>query len=366
VESDSPATNTPAGTTKVDDKMSFEPALLSYRSATDVAARLADKLHRCIKGKTVVVADSVFVADIGNLRAVLLVLEELEQDYCSIVETAKNIAGLREVAVQSANEGLESFTPALTPVTAAISAVSAGTTAGLGLLALFRQDVEYTGRQISVNPLAFHLALAGALERREIKKVIVPEMFLAEATNAEGSLRSKIMSIHKQRAKAWELLAKPIAYIAHLESDLDQASRLKKQALVDELADKLREVKSDLDPVTNPLSRVDARFGDVEAFLQRVGETSRLPNVARMLRAESIRSQDPIYLYAAVESSGGSFRTSRNLLRTLFVGDGLSFTGGVIVSWALLDENGAILHAGIMDACRHGRFGRIESNVLTL
>ena len=45
--------------------------------------------------------------------------------------------------------------------------------------------------------------------------------------------------------------------------------------------------------------------------------------------------------------AGGSNRIERSLFRTWFSGDGLSATGGAVVSWAILSERGAVEDGGM-------------------
>jgi hypothetical protein len=69
--------------------------------------------------------------------------------------------------------------------------------------------------------------------------------------------------------------------------------------------------------------------------------------LARLLRAEAIKTEEPIYLHAVVVSSGGHHRIARSLWRTMFYGDGLTFVGGATVRWSLLAADGSIEKGGI-------------------
>ncbi len=64
----------------------------------------------------------------------------------------------------------------------------------------------------------------------------------------------------------------------------------------------------------------------------------------------------PIYLQAQVVSSGGHNRTSRSLLRMIFLGDRLSFMGSATVRWALLGNDGTVTNGGILSERAWGRF----------
>jgi hypothetical protein len=53
-------------------------------------------------------------------------------------------------------------------------------------------------------------------------------------------------------------------------------------------------------------------------------------------------------LFAKVVASGGAYRTVRNLLRLLFLGDGAYYSGGVIVAFALCNEKGELERSGLI------------------
>ncbi len=56
--------------------------------------------------------------------------------------------------------------------------------------------------------------------------------------------------------------------------------------------------------------------------------------------------QDTYFFRAEVASAGGSYRIRRNLFRSLFWSDGLSYSGGVIVSYAFLNSEAAVVKSG--------------------
>jgi hypothetical protein len=141
-----------------------------------------------------------------------------------------------------------------------------------------------------------------------------------------------------------------VAQHVNLEPQLDTATKDKNQKLVDQLTIQVTNMRSDLDPIVTPLSRSDQKLTDLQTQWNRTDTGSGLTVLARPLRAEAIQSLKPLYLHAAIVSSGGYNRISHNFFRTMFLGDGLSFTGGAIARWALLDNDGAVKMEGIASA----------------
>jgi hypothetical protein len=91
-------------------------------------------------------------------------------------------------------------------------------------------------------------------------------------------------------------------------------------------------------------------LSDLQTQWNQTDAASGMTVLARLLRAEAIRKLDPLYLHAAIVTSGGYNRITHNLFRTLFVGDGLSFTGGTVARWALLEDDGTVKLGGIASA----------------
>ena len=96
-------------------------------------------------------------------------------------------------------------------------------------------------------------------------------------------------------------------------------------------------------------TQIDQRFDALQSQLSKPDtDGSGLTIFARLLRAESIGARSPMLVHVRVLTAGGSNRVSRSLFRTMFTGDGLSSSGGAVVSWAILSEHGAIEDGGII------------------
>jgi hypothetical protein len=233
--------------------------------------------------------------------------------------------------------------------------VSAFLSAALGLVSIFREDVEYHGAQTAIDSLAFELALAAQLTRGDNKaaKVFVPDLMgVPLSESSKGSLRDRLEGVQNSKTKAWASIGPAIKQLVQLEAELDQATKEKNQKVVDRLSSEVGYTRRDIDPLVSPLGRADQRFDNLQAQWAQVDQTTGLSPLARLLRAEAIHALQPLYLHAAIVSSGGHHRISHNLFRTMFLGDGLSFAGGAIARWALLEKEGSVADGGIVTVQR--------------
>jgi len=360
------------GTTTVDDKMVFGPQRLSYASADAIAAQITSQVKKEVSGNLVIIANTALLVDFSNLQAVYLNLESLQRDYDAVSSYADAMnqrragaerepertglevldSGAMEV-VPAADAGLGALgivglaAAAVTPLGPITSVIGAA----IGLVSLFRQDVVYQGTVTAVDGLAFELALAARVKAAGASCVYVPDLaFIPSANPSLGSVGDRLADIQDSKAKAWGAIGPVLAELVYLEAQLDVATREKNQTLVDQLSSEVASLRSDLDPVTAPLNRADQKLADLQTQWNQTDATSGMTVLARLLRAEAIRKLNPLYLHAAIVASGGYNRISHNLFRTVFVGDGLSFTGGAIARWALLKDDGAVDLGGIASA----------------
>ena len=353
------------GKTTVDDKMVFEPERLSYQSADYLAKQIAYAVMNELKGKTVVIAGTAFLADLANLQAVAVRVDEVKGDYEVLAQHAKTIEERKRrpppvvEVVSKTKSPVKGVAPklAIGAGSAALGPVTAGLTAALGLVSLFREDVDYRGIQTVINPLAFELALAAKVKAGGATRVFVPDLVvLSPPQTGPDFLRGKLTAVQQAKAEVWQAVGPLVSELVWLDTELDRAAREKNQDLVNQLSLKLAELRRDLDPVTEPLRRVDQRLADMQAAGDKTDELTGLTMLARWLRAEGIQAMAPCYLHAQVVSSGGHNRTSRSLLRMIFCGDGLSFMGGATARWALLGKDGAVANGGIVSERAFGRF----------
>jgi hypothetical protein len=232
--------------------------------------------------------------------------------------------------------------------------------AALGLIGLLKQDVEYHGAQTPIDSLSFEIALAAHVKRAGAEAAIVPDlMVVTSAIDSEGSLNFRLKQLQDAKFSAWNAVGPLIANLIKLERQLDELTTAagKKdpkdaadQKRIDALAAKIADARRDLEPLSLPLERADQKFADLQTQWSQQDTQTGLSLLARLLRAEAIQAMKGTYLHAAVVASGGYHRISHSLLRMIMLGDGLSFAGGAIARWALLNERGEVLRGGILNA----------------
>jgi hypothetical protein len=361
-DSDSNAVTPLEGKTTIDDQMFFEPERLSYVSAAAIAGNIAAEIEEEIKGQVVVIAGTQLLVDLTNLQAVYLRLESLRKEYSALTSLVEIVVGRRLAAKKITEEDAapqSESNPSLATAMMGITPVGAAFQAAIGLASLLREDVEYHGAKTTVDTLAFEIALADRLKVSEAKSVFIPDLMLMQtAQSGGGSLQERLNQVQQARTNAWEIIGPLVAELVRLEADLDLAVKEKDQARVNALTTQVSELRRDMQPVSDPLSRADRALAELQTQWNEA-DSSNVSMLARLLRAEVIQSRNPRYVHARVVSSGGHHRIRRNLFRMLFLGDGLSFAGGATVRWALLDAEGAVLKGGIMVERRRtsSRFG---------
>jgi hypothetical protein len=340
------------GKTSIDDKMFFEPERLSYESADDIATRIVAQITKQIKDKTVVIAGEHFLADLGNLHAAYVTLETLKNDYNAICTNSGTlVSNLSLMTVDS----VTTITAAAAASLGAVSVIPAASTvlqATLGIASLLREDVEYHGAHVQIDSLSFEIALASRVTEHA-SRGLVPALFVLTApVTDEGSLVSRLREVQKAKERAWKVVGPVVAELVRLEADLDRAVREADKGNADQLSAQVLGLRRDLQPLSDPLARADQRLSDLQTRWNEPATEGGTATLATLLRAEAIQQLQPIYLHAKIVNGGGHHRISRSLLRTLFVGDGLRFSGGAIARWAMIDKQGFVTRGGICVARR--------------
>lgn len=337
------ATTSLEGTTTVDDKMTFEPGRLSYVAARRIATLVAQRVKPDVGSASVVLAGDAFLADLGNLGTAKLQLAMLADDYRRVSES---------LSAATANR-----TASMTPTVVATAAVTAGLQGALGLVSLLRENVEFKGVETKVDPRAFEIALASQLKARGVAEVYVPDlMVLKTPADTDESFRGKWRAMQEARQAAWQSVGPLLADLARKDAELDLASRTGTAAQVAALSSDVLQLRRSVEPLTEILKHAETRLADLQAQWDKASETTGLTMLTRLLRAEAIDAMSPRYLHAALVLSGGHNRVSRNLFRMIFLGDGLSSMGGVVVRWALLEADGRFVAGDLSEARRAAQF----------
>jgi hypothetical protein len=346
-----------SGTTTIDDKMRFGPQRMAYGATKDLAIEIADAVSDHIKGKVVVIAGTQLMTDFANLEATKVTLAGLEGEYSRIAEF---VASMSESARRGPDGAAKLPVRAARSDAAGMVAAAAGANpfvaAAVGVLNLLRSDVEYHGTQTSIDRLAFELHVAGALQRRGAAKVFVPDLMVQPHTSVTDSkLLETLEKVASAKRAAWLAVAPLVTRLARAEALLDHAiSEKQDAATLEKLRVEVREARQDLEPFNAPLSHADQIFDALQAQWREIKQDAELSGLARMLRIEAIKKLDPVFVHCAVVDSGGHHRIRKNLLWMIFIGDGLTFTGGAVARWGLLAPDGAVELGGIVSATRTG------------
>jgi hypothetical protein len=347
------------GRTTSDDRTFFEPERLCYASAAAVARRIASDAWPHVNGKRVVVAGEDILVDFANLQAAIVSLHALQQEYLAIAAAGESLSqsrGDRVEGTESAGAALAAVAlPALAPM---FTPLTAGVSAALGLVSLFREDVEFRGIRTVVDPLAFELVLAQMLQQfGRASEVFVPELIVVTQQVGNDSLRARLQAVHVAKARAWSAAGPLISELVALDTQLDRAARMQDAAAVAGLSVEVAQLRRDLEPVSEPLGRADQRLSELETSWATREERTGLTQLARLLRAEAIQDMKAVLIHAKVVSSGGHHRITRSLWRTAFLGDGVTANGGAVVRWGVLAASGAVLIAGLEHESQEDKVG---------
>lgn len=346
-----------AGSAAIGDTAFFESERLCYVSAAALTERIANAAWTCVEGQRVIVAGEDVLVDFANLQAAIVTLGALEDEYRAVANAGESLASFRSrrgatVDAEIEDEGLESFESMMSiaapAIAAAFTPVVSGVSAALGMVNLFRREVEFRGIRTVVDPLSFELVLAQQLRRvARAVEVFVPELIVVTQHVAKDSLRARLQAVYAAKARAWAAAGPLISELVALDTELDRAARRDDAPAVTTLSAAVAHMRRELQPVSEPLGRADQRLSELEAAWAARDEHSGLTQLARLLRAEAIQDMKAVLVHAKIVSSGGHTRTTRSLLRTLFVGDGVTASGGAVARWAVLASTGAVLLAGL-------------------
>jgi hypothetical protein len=360
-----PAVTPLEGKTTLDDKMAFEPERLAYVStraaAIKVALRVLEKLPQAQgnnPARTVAITGGPLMADLNNLSAMLVLINQIKKQYdtCAAIAKALAVPSVPPPPLDAeGDEGFESVKSIAKSVAKSIASagfppVASAATAVIGLLSFFRSDVEYKGATAKVDQLALRILIADKLKCR-CTEVIIDELVRVDSSQAGGnaSLLDALETLEQARDQAWTLLSPHLATLADAQAKLESASRApNNMAGAQKAAETVSVIRKRIGVASDALERADAQFEHVRSELEKADDGGTMM-LAKLLRAELIRDVNPYYLHVSVVSSGGHHRVTRTLWRTLFWGDGLSAMGGVVVRWALLEPTGSFMCGGVVD-----------------
>jgi hypothetical protein len=259
-------------------------------------------------------------AQVENLRQVFADSEQAAQEGLDFLRQEAETANQIDL--------LESTTPAVAGLEAlaGIPAMIAG--GAFQVLQLLQQDVSYQGREVTLHPLALTLHLASMWENDPQVHVICPRLYPASSA-AFKSLVELYASLGVHRQSAYRKVHGLVQAVAKLKPDNP------KLPVVQFSLNFSRELFDSADQVYEQLGRrLDAASAVEE---KQPGAPSLLELIrAGLLVEEAQKDENSVVLYHQLFASGGHVRTVKSVLRTLFFGDGVSTSGGVVAGFALI------------------------------
>jgi hypothetical protein len=349
------------GKTTIDDKLSIECELLCYNSLNKIAAQIAAEFSEGHSSAHVIFLDDTCRSALQVHRAFSLEVELLKHEFGRVKEAAAP-----ELPATEGEVVQEALTPGL--VTSALKASVNGARGLAGsvidLLALFRTDTTYSGRTVTINQNSLALSLAGALTKRG-HSVIYPKLLLFPTSNSasqtEKEFSSFLQSLVDARDGANDAVHSLATRVALGSQHLSELQKSRKHTHQREESNANQQIVSQQQQlIKDRLQLEDCQrwFTTLDGHFQAMIKTLNTPDAKgivplqllqiaqQLLSRFSGAPTNTFFLHAEVANAGGSYRIRRNLLRTLFWSDGLSYSGGVIVSYAFVDSEAIVKISG--------------------
>ena len=385
----------PAGTTSVNEDMAFEVEALAQKASEEIAEKIAAKsaeittadielvflddklasglaLYRTFKAQCKLLQDSFqSVKKVSENALDELSTEILKKLPPSIsyrsLSTAeflgrKKTGDLTEAQLEDSGAGLLGVS------------IPSGLTAAANLLGMFAVDTEFHGKQASVSERAFVMSLAHYLKANSLDFSWPSLSFTIATKTGQDNVPDYLKALNSVTAAA-SGATEAIAELAELVNTLpkndsrlpaarralDRAHSLNDSAVA--LYDGIREkffADSSLHGMT-PSELLQLGYQMVERLRgnndkdianeedQADNEEDGGEEIKGKKKDEDDTSDteesNVYYVTAKVEKAGGSYRVRRHLWQALTGEPPLTFSGGCIVSYALIDPDGEILAA---------------------
>ncbi len=354
----------PEGGTEIDAQMSFEVSAVAHAAASKVAEEITCRVKAAIAG-----SKSALVLFLDERLAAALALHRSFGHQCEVLhgafESAQSIAEAGATALEASgrrdmeeDSGLE-----FAPATAAVA--TAGLSAAVNLLGLLEGTTHYFGREVKVSQQALVMELARemlgcpGLRFRWPSIGVTPSMAAAPASLpsfehlhglAATADRAQI-AVHDLAVRVQELPDDDLHLpAARLALDRAHAAHDGAAAILDELRQSFFIAGEDGgDSPAHLLQMAD----DVMALLDGGDGGTKSEDEGGGAQDDEAESNpadesEVYFLTARIETAGGSYRIRRTFLQLLSGWDPMTFSGGVVVSFALLNRDGDFVAAGTL------------------
>jgi len=364
------------GVTSIDEKVFLECEILAHVALSEIATQISKEAKAAADKEPKEAIDKA--RDLSNqadnippataaTRATVILLDNSLISALQLFSSLKLQSALFEKSFNGVappepavrKELRKGFAPGL-----AISAVTGAVEGVLDLLGLFRQDTQFSGRTVAIKETALYLEVARALREAGFN-VLYPRLLSFQADKdaqlSQAKLTQLFDDVFRARQGAADRLRPRLQEVSGFEKDLidrerefPNATPERQKQLTQEIQDlkaRLVTARKNLDPDLVLFENTDSSWNQLQKALAIPDEkTGQVPMQLLNRAAESIerfKGSPPAYfLYAEGVVAGGTMKVRRTLWQTLFWGDGLEFSGGSVVSYALFDGKAQILTSG--------------------
>lgn len=335
------------GRTTIDATARIDIDLLAYDTLSDLFDGLAERLRaEVLQGGRIVCIDTPFARALEYYDALPGQIAVLRAGFARVEAMAKEeLAQLEPQVVSPAAAAEREVKPESMALPSPITAAVAGAVSFLGAI---RQQVEITGRELTIDPIALvALAMDRLSARLEGVDVLAPSIALpplcrsaaADAETDAPDIIAALQLLFGSRDRARRTLLRLAGSVQQLAAD--DPRRV--------------EMRASLDSIREQFDAIDGALTDIETDLTSgagKGEHSLLQLVRRAERlCVSLHTGNPSRTYLLrlhLVTAGGMYRIVTHALRSLFSGDGLACAAAVIVAWTLSDAStGEIVATGV-------------------
>lgn len=357
----------PEGKTEVDENVKIEATILAHKAMSDIANEIVTQIRKSGAKKVVVNRE----ADLNTIllhRVFRSKITEYKKRYDELLKQPITTPLFASSQVSGALSMVS-----LTGVTTLAQEV-------IGLVSLFRTDVNVKGVGISPNVSALVAEIANRAKVSPSFDLFYPEVYPPESYLGDfkaSTTLQELESLLSKREEGKDWAAKYQLALGSIERQLSNAQAVADKAKLTALGanstqadkdafDKAEKAFTDLQNTLQkeklPLEAIQRRLtgvqGEVDAFLGELTKADEAKGTSllfSLIKSEGLVKlatcsdcRDTYVLSLKVESAGGSNVTKRNLFTLLFTGDRLTHTGGSIVSYLLFDREGRVAQSGTL------------------
>lgn len=334
-----PAIERPAGKVEIDGGLSFEVEALAHASASELARQIVDEISAAAEASKIVFLDDKLAAAVSLHRALEAQCDVLRRAFESTRGSAVESLGWLEEELEKGFEA-ESFSSEEGPISHGApasmrrKAVDSGLAAAANILSYFGVDETYSGRSADVSERALVFEIARHCDEAGIDFTWPSLDFVIRDL---GRAPTYLMRLNQVEAAAVDANHR----VQELSERVDG---------LDDDDERLGEAQRRLDHVFRRYESASAIFDQLQqTFLSDYENeglgTSELAQLGERVSREAEQG-NVHFLTAKVEKAGGSYRVRRHLWQAITLEPPLTFSGGSIVSFALLDDEGNILASG--------------------